>query len=58
MSSAVLDSAIEDSPSPQPEAGPSSQRSTHEDAFTGFDVKSFDWNAYEGTYKGQLLDSC
>ena len=54
MSSLVPESAIEDSPPPQPEAGPSSGRNRIEDAFRDFDVESFDWNAYEGTYKGKL----
>jgi hypothetical protein len=54
MSNKVPESAIEDSPPPQPQAGPSSQRNRIEESFKDFDLDSFDWNAYEGTYKGQL----
>lgn len=54
MSNTVAESAIEDSPPPQPQAGPSIQRHSIEESFRDFDLDSFDWNAYEGTYKGQL----
>jgi hypothetical protein len=52
MSNTVPESAIEDSPPPQSQAGPSTQRNRIEESFRDFDLDSFDWNAYEGTYKG------
>jgi hypothetical protein len=54
MSNTVSESAIEDSPPLQPQAGPSTARSRNGDPFKDFDLDSFDWNAYEGTYKGKL----
>ena len=54
MSNIVPESAIEDSPPPISEAGPSNQKNRIQDSFQDFDLDAFDWNAYEGTYKGQL----
>lgn len=51
---AMDDSAIADSPPPSM-AGPSSSTRMMgvDEAFRDFDVDSFDWKAFEGTYKGQ-----
>lgn len=49
----MSDSAIMDSPPPG-EAGPSRGRHNIQQALTDLDVESFDWKAYEGTYKGML----
>ena len=54
MSNIVPESAIEDSPPPRSEAGPSNQKNRIQDSFQDLDLDAFDWNAYEGTYKGQL----
>jgi hypothetical protein len=48
----MSDSAIMDSP-PPPEAGPSRGRYNIEQVLRNLDVDSFDWKAYEGTYKGK-----
>jgi hypothetical protein len=50
ISGRMSDSAIVDSPSPEP--GPSSGRYNVEQVFADLDLDAFDWKAYEGTYKG------